>query len=90
MEKKPYTKASEGEDKAKKHRKAPKKKFCVYCVDKAKDIDYKDVQKLKRFITEKGKILPRRTSGTCAPHQRMLNIAIKKARIMALLPFKAE
>jgi len=90
MEKKSYNKAGDGDDKIKKHRKTPKKKVCIFCVDKAKDVDYKDVQKLKRFITEKGKMLPRRTSGTCAPHQRVLNVAIKKARIMALLPFKAE
>jgi len=90
MENKKPNKSFEGDDKIKKHRKAPKKKVCQFCVDKVKDIDYKEIQKLKRFITEKGKMLPRRTSGVCAPHQRVLNIAIKKARIMALLPFKAE
>ena len=90
MEKK-SNKSFDGDDKIKsKHRKTPKKKVCQFCVDKARDIDYKEVQKLRRFITEKGKILPRRTSGVCMPHQRVLCVAIKKARIMALLPFKAE
>jgi small subunit ribosomal protein S18 len=54
------------------------------------DIDYKDVAKLSKFITERGKILPRRISGTCAKHQRQLTIAIKRARNVALLPFTAE
>ena len=79
-----------GEDKAKRMRRAPKKKVCAFCVEKAEEIDYKDVAKLKRYITEKGKIIPRRTSGVCAAHQRALSVAIKRARIMALLPFKAE
>ncbi len=71
-------------------RKTPRKKICVFCADKADKIDYKDVAKLKKFITEKGKILPRRMSGTCAQHQRMLASAIKRARIADLLPFKGE
>lgn len=78
------------EEKGKRVRRAPKKKVCAFCVEKAESIDYKDVAKLKRYITEKGKIIPRRTSGTCAEHQRELSIAIKRARVMALLPFKAE
>ncbi len=78
------------EDKGKRMRRAPKKKVCAFCVEKAEEIDYKDVAKLKRYITEKGKIIPRRTSGMCAEHQRALSVAIKRARIMALLPFKAE
>ena len=68
----------------------PKKKVCKFCVEKIDEIDYKDVQKLKRFITEKGKILPRRMSGVCAKHQRILASAIKRARLVALLPFKGE
>ena len=68
----------------------PKKKVCTFCVDKVEDIDYKDVAKLRRFITEKGKILPRRMSGVCAKHQRALSTAIKRARVMALLPYKAD
>ncbi len=80
-----------GDDKGKRPlRRAPKRKVCQFCVEKAESIDYKDVSKLRRFITEKGKIIPRRTSGTCAKHQRELAMAIKNARVMALLPFKAE
>lgn len=67
-----------------------KKRICSFCVDKIDIIDYKDVARLKKFITERGKILPRRISGNCAHHQRMLTTAIKRARIMALLPFVAE
>ena len=85
-----YNKNAEGDDKIKKVRRTQKKKVCPYCVEKANEIDYKDVAKLKRFITEKGKIIPRRTSGVCAEHQRALTTAIKRARQMALLPFKAE
>ena len=65
------------------------KKVCVFCQEKA-TIDFKDVAKLKRFIAEGGKILPRRMTGTCAKHQREVAIAIKRARIAALIPFKAE
>ena len=65
------------------------KKVCVFCQEKS-TIDFKDVAKLKRFIAEGGKILPRRMTGTCAKHQREVAIAIKRARIAALIPFKAE
>ena len=65
-------------------------KVCLFCADKSKVIDYKDAATLKRFVTEKGKILPRRQTGVCAMHQRELAVAIKRARIMALLPFKGE
>lgn len=68
----------------------PKKKICSYCVEKVESVDYKQYEKLKRFITERGKILPRRISGNCAGHQRQLTQAVKRARIMALLPFTAE
>lgn len=68
----------------------PKKKICSYCVEKIESVDYKQYKKLKRFITERGKVLPRRISGNCAKHQRQLTRAIKRARIMALLPFTAE
>jgi small subunit ribosomal protein S18 len=64
-----------------------KKKVCVFCADKAEYIDYKDTAKLRKFISERGKILPRRISGTCAKHQRELNTAIKRARQVALLPY---
>jgi small subunit ribosomal protein S18 len=66
-----------------------KKKVCKFCIQKLK-IDYKDADSLRRFITERGKILPRRITGTCAKHQRALAAAIKRARIIALLPFVAE
>ena len=71
-------------------KKTPRKKVCVFCQEKIAEIDYKDVNRLKKFITEGGKILPRRMSGTCAAHQRILATAIKRARIAALLPFKGE
>ncbi len=74
----------------KKFKKPSKKKVCLFCVDKVESIDYKDVNKLKKFMTEKGKILPRRQTGICSAHQRQLTEAIKRARIMALLPFKGE
>ena len=60
------------------------------CVDKAESIDYKDVNKLRKFVTERGKILPRRISGTCAKHQRELTSSIKRSRNIALLPFTTE
>jgi small subunit ribosomal protein S18 len=66
-----------------------KKKVCKFCMQKLK-IDYKDPDTLRRFITERGKILPRRITGTCAKHQRALALAIKRARMLALLPFVAE
>ena len=71
-------------------RKAPRRKVCAFCVEKATAIDYKDTAKLKKFITEKGKMLPRRMTGVCAKHQRVLATAIKRARIVDLLPFKGE
>ena len=66
-----------------------KKKVCKFCTQKLK-IDYKDADTLRRFITERGKILPRRITGTCAKHQRSLALAIKRARMIALLPFVAD
>lgn len=71
-------------------KKMPRKKVCAFCQEKIKQIDYKDVNRLKKYISEGGKILPRRMSGTCAAHQRLLATAIKRARIAALLPFKGE
>lgn len=68
----------------------PKRRVCSFCVDKVEGVDYKDTARLKRYITERGKILPRRISGNCAAHQRQLTVAIKRARIMALLPFTVE
>lgn len=67
-----------------------RKKVCVFCVEKVETIDYKDVTKLKRFVSERAKILPRRVTGTCAKHQRELTTAIKRARHLALLPYTAD
>jgi small subunit ribosomal protein S18 len=67
-----------------------KKKVCSFCVDKVQSIDYKEVAKLRKFVTERGKILPRRISGNCAVHQRQLTEAVKRARQIALLPFTSE
>ena len=71
-------------------KKALRKKVCAFCQEKLEAIDYKDVNRLKKYISEGGKILPRRMTGTCAAHQRILATAIKRARIAALLPFKGE
>jgi len=72
------------------YRRRPKRKVCSFCTDKATLIDYKDVNRLRRFVTERGKILPRRVSGNCARHQRILAVAIKRARELALLPYTGE
>ncbi len=64
-----------------------RKKVCQFCADKSEHIDYKDTAKLRRFLSERGKILPRRTTGTCANHQRDLTEAIKRSRQVALLPY---
>jgi len=68
----------------------PRKRVCSFCVDKIEQVDYKDVARLRKFMTERGKILPRRISGNCAHHQRQVTVAIKRARNLALLPFTAE
>lgn len=67
-----------------------RKKVCAFCSEKSEFIDYKDLNKLRKFLTERGKIMPRRMSGTCAKHQRELAIAIKRARAIALLPYVTE
>jgi small subunit ribosomal protein S18 len=67
-----------------------RRRVCAFCVDKVTSIDYKDPGKLRRYISDRGKIEPRRKTGTCAGHQRMLTIALKRARHVALLPFTAE
>ena len=67
-----------------------KKKVCQFCVDKVMFIDYKDTARLRRFISDRAKIQPRRITGTCAKHQRQLTESIKRARHIALLPFTAE
>ena len=68
----------------------PRRKVCSFCVDKVEAIDYKDIDTLRRLVSDKGKILPRRVTGTCARHQREVAIAVKRARQVALLPYSAE
>lgn len=65
-------------------------KVCVYCNDKLGFSDYKDIERLRKYISERGKIIPRRVTGNCAKHQRQLSISIKRARFMALLPYTAD
>ena len=73
-----------------KKKKIYKKKPCRFCMDKIEAIDYLDYQKFQKLLTERGKIMPSRITGTCAKHQRQLAVAIKKARVLALLPFVAD
>ena len=68
----------------------PRKRICSFCADKVDHIDYKDINKLKKYVTDRGKILPRRISGNCSKHQREVTISIKRARQVALLPYSAE
>ncbi len=67
-----------------------RRKTCGFCADKVVFIDYKDPSRLKKFVTERGKILPRRISGNCARHQRVLTVAIKRSRDIALMPYTAD
>ncbi len=67
-----------------------RKKVCQFCTDKTDTIDYKDVDKLRKYVTDRGKILPKRITGTCAIHQREVTKAIKRARIVALLPYTTD
>lgn len=67
-----------------------RRKVCKFCVDKIGMVDYKDVKRLRTFISERGKVIPRRISGSCARHQRQLTTALKRARNVALIPFVAE
>ena len=71
-------------------RRKPRKKVCHFCVDRIEEIDYKDVARLRKFVSERAKILPRRATGTCAKHQRALTTAIKRARQVALLPYVSD
>lgn len=68
----------------------PRKKVCAFCADKVEEIDYKDIAKLRKFTSDRAKILPRRVTGTCARHQRELTVAIKRARQVALLPYVSD
>ncbi|MBR6524298.1 MAG: 30S ribosomal protein S18 [Clostridia bacterium] len=72
------------------HARRTKKKVCAFCADKVESIDYKDVAKLRKYVSERGKILPRRITGCCAKHQRQVTTAIKRARMIALLPFSVD
>jgi len=72
------------------NRRRPNRKVCKFCIDKVVDIDYKNIDKLRRFLSERGKIHPRRVSGTCAKHQRTLTQALKRARALALLPYTTD
>lgn len=74
----------------KKDRRPVRRKKCKFCLDRVEHIDYKDERRLRRFMTDRGKITPRRITGTCARHQRMLAAAVKRARIVALVPFVRE
>ena len=67
-----------------------RKEVCAFCVNKVEQIDYKDVPKLRRYLSERAKIVPRRVTGTCARHQRQLTVAIKRARHLALLPYISD
>jgi small subunit ribosomal protein S18 len=73
-----------------KRRRFGRRKVCKFCVDKIDAVDYKDVKRLRTFISERGKIIPRRISGSCARHQRQLTTALKRVRTVALIPFTAE
>jgi len=75
---------------APKKERRPKRKVCTFCAEKISEINYKDVTRLRKYISERGKILPRRISGNCAKHQRLLTVAVKRARIIAFLPFVSE
>ena len=77
-------------DKAKLYKNKRKKKVCAFCAEKVEFIDYKDAAKLRKFVSERSKILPRRITGTCAKHQRQLAISIKRARQIALLPYISD
>ncbi len=70
--------------------KRPRKKVCLFCADRIDRIDYKDISKLRKCMTERSKIMPRRVTGTCAFHQRELTVAIKRARHIALLPYVSD
>ena len=85
-----YNRNNNNDDDSMPRQRRIKKKVCMFCADKALVIDYKDADKLRKFVSEKGKILPRRVTGLCAKHQREMTTAIKRARHIALLPYIAE
>jgi small subunit ribosomal protein S18 len=73
-----------------KKRRGKRRKVCSFCVDKVKTVDYKDINRLGRYVSERGKILPRRITGNCAAHQRAVTVAIKNSRVVALMPYTTE
>jgi small subunit ribosomal protein S18 len=83
-------KSTKEKDSKKKKKKVPKKKFCYFCTEHLVAVDYKDEDLLRRFMTERGKISPRRNTGTCALHQRLLAEAVKRGRAVAMLPYVRE
>ena len=86
-----YTKSDKGDAPMKRRPMGRRrKKVCVFCGKENNEIDYKDVNKLKRYVSERGKILPRRITGNCAKHQRALTVAIKRARHVALMPYTCD
>ncbi len=87
MDKNRNRKPNDGDDKV---RRPAKKRVCEFCQGHIERVDYKDAERLKKYIAENGKILPRRATGLCAEHQRDVTTAVKRARIMALLPFRGE
>ena len=87
---KKYNNRNNNDDDSMPRQRKIKKKVCMYCADKTLVIDYKEADKLKKFVSEKGKILPRRVTGLCAKHQREVTTAIKRARHIGLLPYTAE
>lgn len=84
-----YNKAEKGDSSMKRRGGRRRKKVCIFC-GKDNVIDYKDINKLKRYVSERGKILPRRITGNCAKHQRALTVAIKRARHIALMPYTVD
>jgi small subunit ribosomal protein S18 len=84
-----FDKSERGDNRGRGNRKS-RRKVCGFCVDKIQEIDYKDIPRLRRYLSERAKIVPRRVTGTCAPHQRQLTIAVKRARHLALLPYISE
>ena len=86
----PATEAREPRENKPQMRNRRRKKVCIFCVDKITNIDYKDIPRIRKNLSERAKILPRRVTGTCAMHQRQLTLAVKRARQVALLPYVAD
>ena len=86
----PYNKSDRSDSPMKRRNGRRRKKVCAFCGTNAQPIDYKDTNMLKRYVSERGKILPRRITGTCAKHQRALTLAIKRARHIALMPYQQD